>query len=777
MGQHYIFFESQQRNNTKWFNNNINKFKGGAANLGAIAFNKNNYNPEDGSEALTYIKNFLTMIQNLAANERNNQINFLQKFGSNLQSDDFREKYFDGEKFKYLEFIADLNLAKKDIEELRQNIQTTKNRMENIATSIDLVDGSEYFYTIEQEGKKEKKSGTFSKEEINELYSQHLMPRYRTMVLRALSKCGEKITSTTNGFFAEKVNTIIKSLPSNQTIIKIIETLISEGSQDPEILRGAIINAAMSIASKLPDQIKKITKETIEQQIKGSEKEIEQIMRAGIDNISLKNLDKKKETLEEFLKAVIENKKGGYAELYLNLPQSQKKKMANLTIGRQIFQAAREYNASISRGQDAVQKAKGQFTKKIKQIITHIQNPHQIKDKTSLTNQINDIYQQIINDTTNDIAKLPPIDTKNLLQQSFYIDSISGPTMAEIKNAVEMYLKSKGNVYQVFFPGNVIKLKNDFSFTYHFNDIKIDDSFSPSQQNIISNLQNLVTKQGQHFLQQYNTAASGSTDVMTAYEEYKKTFKQIIKERQKLLDKLDNSKKTEINKIFDSFLVNVSVKEYQFYNNSIGYGAGSLGGGGTVVEAVPNLINMIQLGGFGFGGGAITQAIIDTLLNSFPESIIGTGYVENITNFLLVGAAMMLFDDGFTSGTEFLELVKNELESFSMPSIHLILVDNFYFPQSYILQNIYENLLKVYSDIQSKLKELFDAPQMTTGVRAQLSLHNDINSNILEQMYSKGGDPWENMSNYAEKNVTISYFFMAGMIDILQDLGNILSMK
>ena len=60
---------------------------------------------------------------------------------------------------------------------------------------------------------------------------------------------------------------------------------------------------------------------------------------------------------------------------------------------------------------------------------------------------------------------------------------------------------------------------------------------------------------------------------------------------------------------------------------------------------------------------------------------------------------MMLFDDGFTSGTEFLELVKNELESFSMPSIHLILVDNFYFPQSYILQNIYENLLKVYSDI------------------------------------------------------------------------------
>ena len=96
-----------------------------------------------------------------------------------------------------------------------------------------------------------------------------------------------------------------------------------------------------------------------------------------------------------------------------------------------------------------------------------------------------------------------------------------------------------------------------------------------------------------------------------------------------------------------------------------------------------------------------------------------------------------------------------------------------YIPQSYVLQNIYQNLLNVYQDILSRFDQLASG-KMTGGATASLSLHNDINSNILKQMQQKGGDPWVNMSNYAQQNVTISYFFMAGMLDIVSQLNNIL---
>ena len=126
-------------------------------------------------------------------------------------------------------------------------------------------------------------------------------------------------------------------------------------------------------------------------------------------------------------------------------------------------------------------------------------------------------------------------------------------------------------------------------------------------------------------------------------------------------------------------MVGVSVKEYYFYNNEIGYTSGSLGGGGKVVSAIPQMFKTLSVA---TGNELLTQdnqdGIITVLLNSFPDSVIGVDntIINDILQFLLVGAALLFFDDGFTAGTAFLQKIQENLSDVgNINSLHLLLSD------------------------------------------------------------------------------------------------------
>ena len=227
----------------------------------------------------------------------------------------------------------------------------------------------------------------------------------------------------------------------------------------------------------------------------------------------------------------------------------------------------------------------------------------------------------------------------------------------------------------------------------------------------------------------------------------------------------------------DTILGSVSVKEYKFYNDKFGYHMGSMGGSDRVSAAVPNILKMLELGGISVPDADL---IIQALLNCFQDSVLGEGYKaveKSITDYLLGGAAMMLFDDGFANCEAFLEKMKGDLldnhhlakELPGVGVMHLLYLNGVYIPQSYILFNIVEKLEEIYKDILEDT-----APERLTSKKSNnyLVVINPLNNKQLEDVneeYKESSqERWNIMAQIANSEVKIKFMFMAGMLDVLQ---------
>jgi len=169
------------------------------------------------------------------------------------------------------------------------------------------------------------------------------------------------------------------------------------------------------------------------------------------------------------------------------------------------------------------------------------------------------------------------------------------------------------------------------------------------------------------------------------------------------------------------------------------------------------------------GGISILDAetIITALLNSFDGSVIGRGYEQALKDYLLAGAAMVLFDDGFANAKNFLESLSENVRAAAPGALHLIFVNDLYFPQSYILTEICNNLELVAKDITEKQRSI-----IYNNASTKIELHNPISYNTLRaaQQYSSPEERWNYVKSEAESKVTINLVFMAGMLDIIQGL-------
>jgi len=61
--------------------------------------------------------------------------------------------------------------------------------------------------------------------------------------------------------------------------------------------------------------------------------------------------------------------------------------------------------------------------------------------------------------------------------------------------------------------------------------------------------------------------------------------------------------------------------------------------------------------------------LLFALINCGPDGL-AKGLKEDLATYLLGGAAMIMFDDGFTAANNFLNSIKQEF-GFSIPSLHL----------------------------------------------------------------------------------------------------------
>ena len=215
----------------------------------------------------------------------------------------------------------------------------------------------------------------------------------------------------------------------------------------------------------------------------------------------------------------------------------------------------------------------------------------------------------------------------------------------------------------------------------------------------------------------------------------------------------------------DTFLSSISVKDYTVYNDKWGYHAGTLGStvlGDTHIKALENIQKMYELGG-------ITTMDIDTLefalLNCAPEAIGGSILKKSLESYLLGGAALMVFDEGFGEAISYLESMEDNIKQMMPKNLNLYFLNQAYVPASYIIETIYANLNDFYH------KEMND--QLSSfPVRNRVIITN----NATPPTTPGQGTIEEQFSEFAATtlaNINIQFVFMAGMLEIFQNLAKV----
>lgn len=234
-------------------------------------------------------------------------------------------------------------------------------------------------------------------------------------------------------------------------------------------------------------------------------------------------------------------------------------------------------------------------------------------------------------------------------------------------------------------------------------------------------------------------------------------------------------KQAFLEQLKDSFFESSTMKTYNEYQDNIGFIGGSIGS-----NLLRQLDTLYQL--FVEAGIDVTpddfKWLARAIINCSPDSVIGDSNKDVIENYLGALATFALFDEGGAELAIINEIVNKTDTNYlnTTPRIlHLYKVNGIYYPGSYVLTQVREQ-------IQSCLTSLQD-------VHAQLersnsvSIENHINKSMLpnknrwatdsngKYLPPKDNDPWGSVGQtaaYSSSIISIHVIFLGGIMDILK---------
>ena len=720
---------------------------------------------------INYIQKYIEMLESLANAEFAQEQRYIQT----LSKEGFPiEEFYDRQDVDYIGFIAALNKVQTDTKILEQTIEGNRANMKIIDDKMQ---------NIQETSTAVNKYGQTQYEELTQSYKYYYSNYSHSMRDLVEKDLTDNVIQQINN----KINAVIANMSKNTDFInQVIQALDDKGNilatlqnVAVEYIRQQLTANSFNISKldtditniKDSNNLEIILKSAMEQQYNRAmgtlKSEMAQILEksfrymSGISDILLDTPS----TLDEICDAMgLDKNDHTREELRTTLIQVQNK------INGSEDKNSRFYNMSIS-------SAKGILTKSLTKLIRskqEITTPLKKKEGHALVKNIMTAYQQSIPSIADDASKA--------LAKQLKITNLTASSTAEIVATPGFMNFVKDHISDIFTPGKEIQYKDDLTFNFSVDpflasQIKFKKSASENILDVWATEQ--ATSRGKLFLEKYQETAHGETSVEKAEQAYIQVLKEAQERRTQLLDATDKANQKIIEKYFKNKVdSSISVKEYRYYNNELGYHMGSMGGDGRVTTAVPNILKMLELGGITVPDADI---IITAILNCFDDSVIGKdqSFLEDIKNLLIGGAAMMLFDDGFANAEAFLQRMANELEvknASELPtggSLHLLQLNGIYIPYSYVLTNIIEHLKRVYNDILTKnepTKNLTGDKQRST-----LEIYNSLSYATLKPIeeditLSSSAEKWNAMAQVASDKVKIHFLFMSGMLDIMEDL-------
>lgn len=708
----------------------------------------------DNNDSLSKMQEYVNFFGDAAKNEQNNEIAFLNKVKSCL--DKLKDSQLLDEIQEFLDQIQ--NGENVDYKKLIQLINSVMTRFNKDTDKINKIyqDNMEIFTNLINKLKKQ------DYDELESLYfsgQEKDLKEYNRRInalLRSYSPLdtlnGPKFETSYSNLLADRVNSVLVNLENMGFLQELVKKDFLSNSKG-EIVSKKLIAYIYDYLSKLDLQKLKDTSGADLAQIISEDRHLA----AKIDEISQehanevfahfsKKSNKEQKSIEEI--ALTTGRNTGVMLRKLADPgafiEEYREELGEMKEVLEKFAILNEKIALTER------KSKERASKIINQAVKK-------RYAAELAKSTKETIREKIKDLKIDFPyriQRQSID-KNLQVKTQGYDIAELLASDELRQAVIVALMN---------PGKTIKLKNDISYIIKF-DGQIDFIKNKTAQRTI---QAQIDRLPESFIQAYNKEAKGATDVSTASETY-------IQAYQDLLDQLKQMKAkrritaAEYKKILEylnnTIMGGISVKDYTYGTNQFGFHGGSLGS--TPEKVLNNIYEMYKLGGI---SPIDTDLLLFAAMNCSAAAL-GSSLKQPLATYLLGGAAMMMFDDGFTASTHFLEKMKADLGVSIGGQLHLFRVQTKYIPASYVYMHIYNNLMVVINDINSNYEQINNGKY-----GGQVHINNNLsNDDIKKPPYLPNDEMrhidarWKDIQEKALE-ININFTFLAGLLDIFNGI-------
>lgn len=340
-------------------------------------------------------------------------------------------------------------------------------------------------------------------------------------------------------------------------------------------------------------------------------------------------------------------------------------------------------------------------------------------------------------------------------------------SLAELKASQ----KFKDGLSEVIFNdvGGSFNLKDDVIFAIRTTKVK-----APSENEIKADLKSTIEDINQAIQETIGTYLetyykreigseyddkTGSANTAKARADYEKSMQNLLDRLNKIYESLDSEGQKQLDKYAketETFLGSISVKEYSLYQDTLGFHGGTLGN--TSLKALENIQKMYEQGGI---STLDMNTLVFSLLNCSDAAIGGEPVRTSLENYLLGGAALMMFDEGFGEALPYLNTMNDTIKNLLPKNLNLYQLNGAYIPASFVLETIYQNLKQFYEgELNNYTTDFMD--------------RNKVTINNVPEQYAHGAnifDQFEFVSNKVLSMTHIQFLFMAGMLDIFTNLS------
>lgn len=704
---------------------------------------------------------YVNFISSMATSQGNNLNKFLQKMKNQLSksstlSQELQahfEKYFNDFQASggtnYEEMIALIN------EVMQRNNQNQKEIDESYLQRAKIIETA--ITKLEKNRKKERQQNN-SQQKLSQLFHTNINAyniEINKIANEALANSDFKVNYAR--LMAQKINGIISQLVGKSEFLSAIEQgyVNNFSGSSPKDFSNRLISFITQYLSNL----------SMSQLSSSSSKDLATTIISELQN----NYKNKLSSINDNFISLIENQ---FMEKKANRESQSIEELA-LTTGQgtaRLFLKIKDKENDVIKPylEDTLEDKELEYIKKISESRQKTFSTGKLSYISRILNKgIRKKLEQQLNKDVIDSIRNKTIEASSVLKKMTYSSSIieqalsvkvSGSSASEIltgkdfANEVALAIQSGGHV---------IKLKNDINVIVNFN----EEQFS-QKADIQLELKDIAISFQSGFINKYLQQGKGTEDVQAAADAYLNQLKEVKKRLDELVKqrKIKRKQANEFLKNLSELMqIGISVKDYSAGNN-LGFHGGTLG---SNLQGVINNINtMYNLGGI---SKIDADLLYFAIANCGPDAI-ASGLKESIETYLAGAAAIMMFDQGFTTAENFMARMKAQLGGFdSMSTVHLFRVQGKLIPAAVVYGIISQNLSSVIGDLGSQSQQALE------NGGNYVTINNTISHSSIPSYYEMPNPQsrWDAVSSLASNVLSgsnISFTFLAGIIDILESI-------